>query len=512
MVRPTKLELRPYPGQTVQRTVELVNYTAQSITLDLELFELTQDEQGHWRVIESGSASDASDSHSCLSWISLSAKNVELKPMQRAPVTVTLKVPFRAHGFYKGALTVQTRPPEPKRGRIGIVIRFLIPILVELKGRPVRQKIELTNANMQFVEQSGKKPPTTLVSMNVANKGETCPRLKGSINIMYQVGKHWRKLTSAEFRKVSIIPGVELSLKSDLERRFPSGKYKLRGTLYVNGRRVRPLVKEIDFAGDPTVEKVAADVPLVLDPAILSIEAVPGGVRAAGVKIQNLSEETVDVSVGAKTPGPFRGVSLGKIKGEDLSCAEWIKVIPANFMLTPGRHRTVRITARLPKDEKLYPNYYATLNFGAKYPDGQSAGENTSLIWLRNAKINAEPAAQIMEVSLAAEEDSKYVIQAESANIGNVHFIPECKAAVTNSDGVLVLGTALSGQGQVMLPLEIRDFSGILDFSKAEEGIYRLSVLMDYGEKADEVNKILPIQISVKEGEKIVAVIPVNEK
>jgi len=512
MVRPTKLELQPYPGQTVQQTVELVNYTTQSITLDLKLFELTQDEQGHWRVIESGSVSDTPDSRSCLNWTSLSTKSAELKPMQTAPVTVTLKVPFSAHGFYKGALTVQTKPPEPKKGKIGIIIRFLIPILVELKGRPIRQKIELTDASMQFVEQSEKNSPTTLVSMNVVNKGETCPRVEGSIDVMRQVGKHWQKVASTEFRQVSIMPGVELNLKNDLKRRLPSGKYKLRGTLRVNGRRIKLLTKEMDFIGDSAITKVAADISLIFDPSILSIEAVPGSARAAGVKIQNLSEEIVNVSVGVETPKPFLGVSLDQLKGEDLSCVKWVKVIPSNFTLTPGRHRTIRITAKLPKNEKLYPNYYANLNFCAEYTDGQSAGENTSLIWLKNTKINAEPAAQIMRVSLVVEEDSKYVIQVKSTNTGNVHFIPECKAAVTNSDGVPVLETALDDQGQVMLPLEIKDFSGILDFSKTEEGIYRLSVSMDYGEKTEEVNKILPIQVSIEEGEKIVTVISVNEK
>ena len=61
-----------------------------------------------------------------------------------------------------------------------------------------------------------------------------------------------------------------------------------------------------------------------------------------------------------------------------------------------------------------------------------------------------------------------------------------------------------------MLPLETRDFSGILDFSEIEEGIYRLSVLMDYAKNI--VSKILPIQVSLEEGEKIVVVIPIDEE
>ena len=96
---------------------------------------------------------------------------------------------------------------------------------------------------MQFLEQSQKNSATTLVSMNIVNKGGTYSRLKGNVNVMWQAGQYWQRVSSAEFREVGIMPGVELDLKSDLKRRLPSGKYKQKGTLYVDGRRIRPLMK-----------------------------------------------------------------------------------------------------------------------------------------------------------------------------------------------------------------------------------------------------------------------------
>ena len=83
---------------------------------------------------------------------------------------------------YAAALTAQTRPKRNTKG-IAIVFRFLIPILVEIQGRPARQKIELGDASMQFLEQSQKNSATTLVSMNIVNKGGTYSRLKGNINV-----------------------------------------------------------------------------------------------------------------------------------------------------------------------------------------------------------------------------------------------------------------------------------------------------------------------------------------
>jgi len=512
MVEPMKMEFTLRAGQTIEEVLQLRNTGGQNTkTLDLKLMELTQSETGAWWVIEPGSNVDTSHLSSCLEWIKLSAESVEVKPLEMVPVKVNLRVPRRARGFYAAALTAQTKPKRDTKG-ITIVFRFLIPILVEIQGRPARQKIELGDASMQFLEQSQKNSATTLVSMNIVNKGGTYSRLKGNVNVMWQVGENWQRVTSAEFREVGIIPGVKLNLESDLKRRLPSGEYRLKGTAYVDGRRIRPLVKEIEFVGDPTVTKVAADTPLILEPSTLSIKAIPGSTRTSAIKIRNLSEEAVNVSVGVEVPESLRTVALGELKGEDLTCAGWIKVIPDSFTVRPGRHRSIRVIARLPKNEKMYAKYYATLVLRAAYTDGQSAGKNTSLILLENAKIKAKAAAQIMKVSLAAEEGSRYIVRAKFGNVGDVHFTPKCKAVVSEPDGAPVLESALSGQGQVMLPLETRDFSGILDFSGVEEGSYRLTVSIDYREKTEEVNKILPIQVSLEEGEKIVAVIPIDEE
>jgi len=513
MVRPMKMEYQVYLGQTVHQTLELSNYEVnQSIILDLQLLELTQNEQGHWGVIEPGSAIDTSQFPSCLKWIRLSTESVKVEPMQSASVRVTVKVPHSARGFYAAAIIAQTRPPEPKKGGIGIIIRFLIPVFMEVQGRPVSQKIELTNVGMNFLEQSERMPATTLVSMGIANKGLTFPRLKGSLKVMKFSKGHWRNVSQAEFREVDILPGINLNLKSDLKRRLPSGKYKLMGTLYVDGRQMKPLVKEIDFIGDSTVTDVAADTSLILEPSTLSIKAIPGSVRTTVIKVQNPSEEAVNVSVAVEVPVSLRGVSLGKLKGDDLACAEWVEVAPDNFTLRPGGRQNIRIVARLPKNPEMYGNYYAVLVLRAAYADGQSAGASTSLVWLENAKIKAKRAAQLMKLSLATDERSRYIVQAKFANVGNIHFTPKCKATVAKADGTPLLETALSGQTEIMLPLGTGDFSGSLDLSGVQAGEYGLSALMDYGEKVKLASKILPIRVSDEEGQKVVTLIPVNAK
>lgn len=514
MVKPMRLDVHSRRGDTIVKEVEIANMLADRVqTAYIEMMYLGETQNGRWAAIPRDSKiSEKLKAWSCLDWVTVDKKRLDIQPLGKDKAHIKIKVPLRAHGFYGMAIIVRSEPIRTEEANVAVELRFLVPVLVEIQGRPPQQKIDLVDINMQFLEQSEKNPATTLVSMEIVNKGGTYSRLKGNINVMRQAGEHWQRISQAEFREVGIIPGVELNLKSDLKRRLPPGNYKLRGALYVDGRQIRPLVKEIDFVGDPTVTEVAADIPLILDSSILSIKAVPGSVRTSVIKVWNPSEEAVNVSVVAEVPESLRGVSLGELKGDDLTCAEWVEVAPKNFTLRPGGRQNIRVIARLPKNLEMHANYYAALGLRAVYADGQSAGETRSLVCVQNAKMEARPVAQAMKVSLAAEEGSKYIVRARFANVGNIHFTPRCKATVTKADGAPVLETALSGQTDVMLPLGTGHFSGILDFSRVEAGVYRLTALIDCGGETKPVSKILPIRVSVEEGQKVVTAISVNAK
>jgi hypothetical protein len=49
-----------------------------------------------------------------------------------------------------------------------------------------------------------------------------------------------------------------------------------------------------------------------------------------------------------------------------------------------------------------------------------------------------------------------------------------------------------------MLPLETRDFSGVLDFSRVDAGTYLLNAVLEYA-GGGAVNKEIPIQVSIDE-------------
>ena len=172
----------------------------------------------------------------------------------------------------------------------------------------------------------------------------------------------------------------------------------------------------------------------------------------------------------------------------------------------------------MPKAESMYPNYYANLGLWAKYTDGQNAGVTMALVGIENEKGETKPAVQPMKLTIAAEERARYVVVARFGNIGNVHIIPGCSATLTAEIGTSVASRIiLAGSSDVMLPLEVRDFSGFLDFSKIKAGKYIIEAILEYtsgkdlAQRIERVGQAIPIRVSGEGGQKVVEIIGPKE-
>ncbi len=518
MVKPMVMELTARPGQTVRKNLELRNSAIEPRIIDLQLVDLSQWDNGKWKLIDPNSDIDTSKLSSCREWIEFKSNTVRVPGLRMVPVTLTIKVPPKTRGFYCVGLIAKIRPKGGGTGA-AMVLRFLVPVLIEIQSRAVRHKVSLADIGMEFSEQTEKKPSSTLVLMSVANEGKTYSKIGGSAILKSFSGGHWRAITEAKLKEISIVPGVTLNLKSDIARSLPSGKYKLMGRLYVDGRRTKPLEKEIDFVGDPTIKTAAADAPLELKPAELFINSVPGATRSAVLKVHNASDAAVDIAAVPAVPQVLSGVAFGELRGEDLVCTQWLRVVPNKFTLRAGRSQNIRIISKMPKTESMHPNYYANLNLWARYQDGQNAGVTTALVGIENGKAETKPAIQPMKLTIAAEEESRYVVVARFGNIGNVHIIPRCSATLTAEMGTNATSRIiLAGSSDVMLPLEVRDFSGFLDFSKIKAGQYIIEAILEYTsgkdleQRTERVGQAIPIRVSEEDGRKVVEIIGPKEE
>ncbi len=505
MMQPMKIELAPRAGERFRMDLKLQNTSVtEAHTVDLRVLDLTQIRDGEWEIIEPGSGFDTSKLSSCRDWVALQYDSVRIRPMNMLNVGLAMDVPRNARGFYAAAVHAQLRAKPDARG-VAMVLNMLVPILVEIQGNPLRHAVELTDVDLQF-EQKPDQPATTLVTLGVANTGGTYSHLKAVVRVSTVAGERQRRITEAEFTDRSIIPGVTLTLQSDIQRALPSGKYRLEAVLYVDGRRAKPMEKEIDFVGDPKLTRAATDAALDLTPTAVSVETVPGATRTAVLRVYNASSEAVNVKTAVMLPPILEGVALPHLKGEELDCASWVAVEPQEFNLRPQGSQSLRITTRMPNPTAPHACYYALLRLYASYADGQNAGVRNAYVCVTNKQVAGTPEAQPWPVSLQLEAQSRYAVIARFMNTGDVHFTPKCRATVTAPDGSLYRQVALSGEpANVMLPLEHRVFSEIIDFAGLPAGYYRLTVSLQYG-SAGEVSTDIPILAEQQQEQTLITV------
>ena len=517
-VQPMKVELPVRPAKLVKSSIELRNLDVNEVHIvDLTIVDLSQWEDGSWRIVEPNvdepeSAFDTSTLSSCSKWISLSPQNVSLSPLAAVPVELTVRVPSGVRGVWTAGIiaAIQPRPGA----EVAVVLRFLIPVIVEIQARTPRHEVEMTGVGLEFVEQRGENPATTLVSMNIENNGGTYSRLKPLARVWSLAASgNWRLITTTEFKDASIIPGSKLKLKNDILRALPSGKYKVAGALYVDGKRGKTVEETMDFVGDPRVKKVVADAPLDLLPTEVFIDSIPGATRTASIKVHNASEDTVHVQAALVLPRALQGVAWGELRGDDLGCVEWTKIAPENFTLPAYAQQTIRVTSTMPNPTTTHPCYYALLGLWSTYPDGQRAGVKTANVCISDKNITAQPNIQGMKLVPSALDASKYLAVARFGNYGEIHVKPvRCRAVVTTGVGMPVANTLLTGhKSGVMLPLEVRDFSGVLDFAAVDEGTYRLTAALEYapGQVAD---KQIAIRVSIEGERRLVDVTQTEEE
>jgi hypothetical protein len=504
MLQPMKVELAPRAGQRLIFDLRVQNTSGEKTqTIDLQIRDLMQLENGDWTAVDPGSNFDTSKLASCKDWMRLRHENVRMRPMTQTDLSVAMMVPSGARGFY-GAVIVATMRERLEVKGVGFILEVLVPVLVQIEGWTPRHRVELTDVGLQL-EQQADKPGTTFVTLGVANSGKSFSRLKGLVRVNKITGEVERKITDAELTDVSILPGSQLNLQSDISRSLPSGRYKLEAWLYVDGRRAKPMVKEVDFVGDPRITRAATDAALDLSPSEVSVDTLPGAMRTAILRVFNASNETVNVWTDVTLPPVLDGVALGELRGEDLNCVSWVQVTPAEFSLRARGMQSLRIITNMPNPKAMHPCYYALLRLFARYPDGQNAGVTKAYICVGNQKAQAQPSAQSWGVTIEElGEESKYVVKSTFINNGNVHFTPTCKATVSLPDGRFFRQVVLSSQpAGPMLPLEPRVFSEVIDFAPMASGYYRLTVSLDYGADG-QATKDIPILVEAKDSRKFV--------
>jgi hypothetical protein len=250
----------------------------------------------------------------------------------------------------------------------------------------------------------------------------------------------------------------------------------------VDGRRLPPLTREIMFEGDPNIDAVAYDTELRLSPGMVRMNVVPGGTRTTTLTIENPGQDPVEVALEAGVPRSLAGVRMGDLNGIELSAAEWTQVRPDRFTLRPGGQQNVRVISTLPDGEGDHASYYANLMLSGVYPDGQSAGQQTSIMHLFNDRVEPTIEAVVEQLNLAEVGVGLYAVEARLVNTGSTHVEPVGRVSLINPRGSASWTADLTGETGFLLPLGQRVLGSEIDFSDVEPGFYALRASINLGE------------------------------
>ncbi|MCC6006714.1 MAG: hypothetical protein JJU40_03455, partial [Rhodobacteraceae bacterium] len=280
-----------------------------------ELVDLGQARNGSWVALDEGAEAIAEGASSARPWMTLTDESVVIPAGRLGTVSVRAQVPIFAAGTYTAAVLVRTREMGGADAAVRMQFQFLIPIIINIEGRPVRQNVQLDAVGMDTLADREGRLRSTAASVAVVNRGRSFSRFTGTVQIDRRSGQLWRRVTRYTLPERAIIPGVELVFERDIDRRLPPGDYRMRADLLVDGRRVPPLQREFHFAGDPDIDAVAYDTELELQPPSLDLAALPGGARTNIVAITNPRDRPVEVSISVQTPAALEGVAMGGLRG-----------------------------------------------------------------------------------------------------------------------------------------------------------------------------------------------------
>jgi hypothetical protein len=489
LVQPMKMQIVGDAGRRRWEIVVFENLSKNvTETIDLRIVDVTQDSNGVWDdILPDETNVDRSGLRSCVSWLQLEKDVVEIGPVDRRPVRLRIEVPAGSRGYYFAAILARSAPrPDVIEGVTAMtILEYVIPVILEVRGRPMRHAVDLTDVGLEFRPPTTTRLGATLVSMDIKNEGGTYSRLAGMVRVWGRWGGHWRKVTEREFIDTGIIPGAKLHLLEDVGRPLPSGTYKIEGFLYVDAQRTAQLRKEVAFKGDPRVADINVDAPLDVDPVDLFVDGVPGAMRTGSVAVVNGSEETVQVVAEMVLPDHMNNaVSSKGVRGEMYGCTDWVTVEPARFTLRGYGRQNLRISVRMPGSPAGLPNYYGLIRLHSTYPDRQSAGMTRARVCVLDKKVQGTPQVDNMTFTVSELSPSRFMVTARFLNNGDVHVLPRCRAVLTTLDGAtrkpLVLSSEGIGQSGIMLPLSVRSFSGVLDVADVAPGTYRLTAILEY--------------------------------
>ncbi len=521
VVQPMKIELTLRPGVFEPSEIILQNQSKNEVyTVRLSAIELSQYENGTWRPIDPNEPLSADDPYnlskaaSCLSWIRIrdnqDKQEIKINPVGMKQVKLDIRVPAGVRGFYCAAIKAGLLP-RPGQTGVAVQYEFIIPVLITIEGPALRHRVQFLDCGLESqIEKDSDDEVSTLVSLDIENLGQTYSTLHGLVQIQaYLQDGNWRTIVrEIKFDKSSIIPGSHLRLRKKLDRPLPSGQYKVKAALYVDEKLERAIENQINLVSEHS-GPLKADAVVKTNPELIQLNARPGMSDRQILEVYNDSDDSVTIRAYTAVPKELGGYVLGNTRGDDQGCSKWIEIRPDEVTLKPYGKKNITIRTRMPEDIQPFSSFYADLNLYAGYSDGSNAGSTSVPICVKNQDMSPRYVVTIkkLDINEIDRDQSIFMVVASVINMGDMYIQPDAIVRLVQPDGNIIRsGELKTNQSGYILPFETRTFSGIMNLSMLDEGVYRLETQMTYAEN-ETVREDKTIQVFTEGSRREVKVI-----
>ena len=119
-----------------------------------------------------------------------------------------------------------------------------------------------------------------------------------------------------------------------------------------------------------------------------------------------------------------------------------------------------------------------------------------------------------MMLTLSELSAGRYLTTARFLNNGDTHVQPRCRAILTTvpddtARKRFMMSSEDYDQTGILLPLDTRNFSGVLDVTDVTAGVYRLTAILEHGQ-GQTVQDQRGIEVVEEGGQKVVKLLGPN--
>lgn len=388
-------------------------------TVSIELYQLGQDITGNFNYVKA-------DQSNFLyrNWVEF-PNSVTVSPGASTPVEVNFNIPSNApFGTYNFILMIT--PQVETGGTIGIIIRYAIRITVHIQGTAITN-ISVENVEVIPDEEGRPKVQATVVngsSYDLIVSMEAILRDQNN-KMIERFPLKSEYMAKNNISSQRILKGNKVVFSGKPKYLLSAGDYKIN--LFVNySNRQKVFTYDLTVPEEGFNFVPPTELALLLDNDEFSFELYPGAVKTFVVNLQNMSNQNVNVEVGARD---FAGLP------KDKSVLSWLTLrSQPSFSINSQRTSRTIISVNVPKEVEDGA-YYGQIVFRA-------CNQNEELLSEKTVNIETLIGDTIYDIDLVSTNyeiiENQGIFSANVKNIGDRYIISRGTISIIDEKGVSI--------------------------------------------------------------------------